>query len=1776
MAPCFDQVEMLTGFTFCTKVSITQPNSKENAHFPLYGNNQFALRLEMVDSITFTANYDDSDPASPSIFISHDTPNEGQSRPITIRLNSSLRPEHFMAGLKLSAPFDIASPYTIDTALGFKNDQRELKVYFFFRQPGTDLIYELGVNKNGNEFTPILKLNQDTSYMDGKIVAQTSGDTTTYRIQKVRFNRGQETFTADGQIAIGGAKINGDVTLASGQKSYNIAGGASFTAGNFLVDVNAKSPTTEMANGKLKYNVIIGEDNYKHDLLVIYGSDLNSKTNRIEMYEILELERDTNKKINGIKFDSKFGFGKYPFNSQISGEFRENISKFDLMLDYQNQKLNTNVNSKCNQKTKGDYDFSLAAGINQKSIKLDTTRVIEGEKSRITNKLELSTGVRAELNGLVSNTFNCRDADVNLMAIFVPGAKKEANKVTLFVKNTQKEAASNGKITSGKNEVASFDSKVVYGDEMTGTLKASVKDLFQGEGSFNSNHGKGDGNFLAGFKNNERKLKIDTQFNVAKPTYDITTDFYYDFEKDNNKKVHFETKNQVGEAPTKSLDSKNKLEIFGEKYELGVFGSSEGTFSNGKQKGSYDILLPTGRRLSGELERQININGDARPMGTMTAKASDELPNKTQRQLVLHGTLNELNRKTGTFDGSYDIKLKDFDNKDLKLVFNVKNLKKGHFSAAGLTASVDGSLIAQPVQINVQVDEYCSNHAIYSVQGKYGNSYDADISGKYYVANLERPHSHEFTGTLNMPTTKMQRLVVTSNGQLTEPKDETGSYVIQYKGGVECMNKKASIDTQVTAGKSKGSGAFTLALPNQSPISSELSYNYNYNEKSTTAKMDGALNVQYGNNKQLQASGNMMVKGETDVQMQMNLKSEFEQAKDISMKFEAQRPNDKSITTKGELNANGQTYAMDLKVVGSETEPKLYLEFKKPSGTTKISADAQVVGQHKGKGQINIENLENFNLKADIDGDLSSLDNFYVRGNVDSPSIKEKSYGFDIKSKAGDAGKTGFDFELTSGDGKKHVVSGSADFSTKLDKGRTIVEGKSTVKITDGKADEVNFKLIKNVFESARDGETGFSTIVNVFIGAKTMAAELKVTDKDFHMKYTGCQASKQCTNLEARSQLEKSDLASFKHMLMVSVDLRQAGFTHEFGLKADTSRDGLKISHLVDMYLQAQDKPQYQYNIYIQPTEAGAVLTLPTRTVSLEGVYKFPEQDVFGKYDVTVTMYLDKKNKPQQKTTFGFTGDAGKNKQNVITGRGEMKFEHPTMKPLRVGGKFSANPDKQFVESSMEVDIFRNPNDKIVVTGRYANSDPSGNGFNITSDAEIVSRGLGLNFGFKGFAGISMDRRQLSIGSTVTIPSDEFKFGLLTFANQQGFEVIVIGFNEELIHSNANYDSANYDASMTTTFKFLGSEPTVMKSSVHGLTSGTFQMQRGHLFNIESGVGIGKEVFVKVTGSGKELFNGRIALDQSHFLATNYKVNDADIKTFTQTLQEAAKSDVKHAEASIKDKYTKVQDNFSKKMEAIYAAAPDFKPLETEYQNEFKKLIDELKSDETMKKYIETIVNVTTQLLENFNNLTKVFGENLHKLDEMIREFYGAFIKTFNEKILPDLQKLYESVQNFVFSMYENSVKLLTATFERVAKALKTFEEDFNKIAKSFSEITSQVYEAVSSYITAFTQEMKDLFEMLSQQIQSFPGVDLVKEKYDELFGGYNLKEQLSNIFKELTSSIKFVSPTEEGQVFIEKVTDYIGKVSKIKHLNKSTDLIYLINCIIINRNSVANKLMM
>lgn len=708
------------------------------------------------------------DGSKPGLNFYYDTPKGGKKRTTSLKFLSSLKPEHFMGGFDLSVPISAESPFKIDAAAGLVNQDSEKKLYLHGSYLGENYKYELGFKRKGNEIEPILKFNTDMAYLEGKIIEEKTPNGVKYTLKQVKFGRENFVMTADGSIEVNGPKLLANLKFKQGDKTVSLDGSVGFQQGQIESDLKVTSPQVALANGLLTYALKFSDKNLKNDLTVIWDKDLASKANRLDWSQLADW---SDKEL--LKTKNALSVGKFNSAARFNGEFGKKILNVDTGLEYNNQKADLTINNKYNQRALHDYDTYVYASANQKSIKLEMKRDVEGESSKITNKLELSTGLRLELNGKVGHKFDCKNADVSLQGIFIPALKKEQTKVTVMLKNTEKDHSATSKVTIGKNEFANWESKLTYGKQIVGTIKGSITDVLVVDGTVQSNNGKGNAVITGSVK--DRKVKAETQFTILKPTYDFSTDVFYDYEKDNTKKVHFSTKNNIADS---KFDSKNEVEVFNERYAFNVGASKEGTLLDGKQKGSAEVQLPTGRKLSFTGEREAKMSNN-KGNGQIHFTASDVLPNEQHRQVIVDVKLNDVNPKAGFFDIIGSVKYHGYDNKDAKVQVTLKNVKKGDFASASGSLQVDGTLVPEVATVKVNIDEYCNDHAVYSLNGKYGKVGDIDVSGKFYVATKDRPHSHDFTGVLNVPNTKLKKLTVSSSGQLTEPADPEGTYIVK-------------------------------------------------------------------------------------------------------------------------------------------------------------------------------------------------------------------------------------------------------------------------------------------------------------------------------------------------------------------------------------------------------------------------------------------------------------------------------------------------------------------------------------------------------------------------------------------------------------------------------------------------------------------------------------------------------------------------------------------------------------------------------------------------------------------------------------------------------------------------------------------------------------------------------------------------------------------------------------------------------------------------------------
>lgn len=154
------------------------------------------------------------------------------------------------------------------------------------------------------------------------------------------------------------------------------------------------------------------------------------------------------------------------------------------------------------------------------------------------------------------------------------------------------------------------------------------------------------------------------------------------------------------------------------------------------------------------------------------------------------------------------------------------------------------------------------------------------------------------------------------------------------------------------------------------------------------------------------------------------------------------------------------------------------------------------------------------------------------------------------------------------------------------------------------------------------------------------------------------------------------------------------------------------------------------------------------------------------------------------------------------MSGKGDLTFTHPRVKPLRVGGEFEVNSDRLAANSKLEFDIFSKPLDMIVISYKFGSVDTSGQGYKFISDFECYSKGLGFTLKSHENVGLSIPKRELIYGYNLVLPVDGFKFGADALVSMRKVELSAVAFGEEFLKGTAQYDPENRNLNTEASFK--------------------------------------------------------------------------------------------------------------------------------------------------------------------------------------------------------------------------------------------------------------------------------------------------------------------------------------------------------------------------------------
>ncbi|KAJ6644415.1 Apolipophorin [Pseudolycoriella hygida] len=1309
-----------------------------------------------------------------------------------------------------------------------------------------------------------------------------------------------------------------------------------------------------------------------------------------------------------------------------------------------------------------------------------------------------------------------------------------------------KKVTSNTKLFSGSTELGSYDVNVDRDEKnVNGIVKIKVKDTLDGEGSFKSTNGKGDGSVLINLSKIDRKVKMTTSFHILAPTFDMNTDVYYNFEKENDKKITFSTKNRVTGT---SFDSKNTVEVQGEKYTFNSEGSRTGRMIDGKSNLKYQLTLPNGRELSGAFDRDTRLDQDI-SNGKMQISLKDLLPTKKTRTLLVTGTLTDSNLRTGIFDLVHKITYTDFDGRDLVLASQFKHVPKGEFKSGLAELNLRGTLLPEVLDFKISADEYCKEHAIYSASAKYGGQFNYNINGNYYVGGGTKPTTYDVKTVINIPNTDIKSINFQSNGKFVAPETETDPYDAQFKVSGTLNNKVFAIDSTVKGNNKSGSGNLNINVPDMEPFSTHGSYTSNIGDADSDIK--GNFNLNYGKGKTFAITTDSKVAGGgNDVDISIGLKTPFEQGKNVDFSFKQVSAVNLN-TMRAEMKADDKKYTLATVTSFTATNPKIDVVFTSTGQPdARFMFELNNLGDAKYNSKLNLENFGEFNFASSVDGSFQSVENYHFVFDIDSPKIHINKIHGELNSK-----KSGKGIEMKITENGKNLISGNADFTVQDQNGKMEIGGQGDVKFYD-KQTTGNFKFVRTNFDEKQHKETGFKVVLNGNVDNRKLVAEYKWTNKNLHIQNSICQDNAKCSSIQVSSSMDRNDF-DYKHNLMVAVDLGSFGFTKDFLLTSNTEGSGFYMKHhSLDAQVKSKNAVQYQFKVDVKPTDSSAVLSLPTRQVVLEYVYRVPKE-MFGKYDIRASFYSDKKNLPNNVASFGIDGNVNRMGNNGVRAEYALKFSHPTIRELKVSGKGEISGDDMYANGELIIDVFKNANQAIVVVSKYNNleSDPT-KAFNVSSEFSITSKGFGLDYGFSGHAAASFDRRRVSIGGSLRSPIPNAESSVYFGTSGDSFELLVTVFKERILQVDGTYEPRTHASKVMATLKYLNSPPFIFDASVNGYTSikGTFKRDR--LIDVKGEVTMDKEASLHVTGQQKELFRGKVSLDPVHFLESEYKVNDVQIKDFVKNADAELRKNVESSQKEFERRFNEIRDGLETQVSKLKDAVPDFTRFADTYKAEGQKVLDDLKGDENIKKLIEFYDRFYGTIGKSLEEIATTVSQYIQKVSETLSKFYSDLWTSFKDKILPAIKDTYTNLERVLIAFGEEAVRFIADFIERTAEKLKMFEGDFAKLGVTVSEQFKKIAAFVNQYLDTLRKEINDFYQIILDNLKTLPGWEDIKKRAKETFGQYISTEQISQAVKAVSTFLQEIIPLEQLNEFVVNVEQYIENKLNKKAVNDIDEL--------------------
>lgn len=167
----------------------------------------------------------------------------------------------------------------------------------------------------------------------------------------------------------------------------------------------------------------------KNVLIVVYGKDVESKTNRVELTNDWSFEK-VDDKVTKLDFKNIINIPIVSAKANLNGAFNDKLVKYDAGIVYGKHSLLNQLTWKHDEKALGDWDIKLIGKANVHSLDLTSVKTIDpsSKKSTINSKLVSSAGTNVNVESVCSEKLTWNEAEVTVKGSAVLVAEQQPYK----------------------------------------------------------------------------------------------------------------------------------------------------------------------------------------------------------------------------------------------------------------------------------------------------------------------------------------------------------------------------------------------------------------------------------------------------------------------------------------------------------------------------------------------------------------------------------------------------------------------------------------------------------------------------------------------------------------------------------------------------------------------------------------------------------------------------------------------------------------------------------------------------------------------------------------------------------------------------------------------------------------------------------------------------------------------------------------------------------------------------------------------------------------------------------------------------------------------------------------------------------------------------------------------------------------------------------------------------------------------------------------------------